>query len=57
MPGHLRDHIASGGHIPGIFVTPYPLYIGALIVELILIWGTSLPDEYQDRIVYLPLAE
>ena len=38
------------------FVTPYPLEIGALIEELILIWGASLPDEYQDRIVYLPLA-
>ena len=53
MPGHLRDHLAAGGHVPGILVVPFPL--GALVEELILIWGASLPDEYQDQIVYLPL--
>ncbi len=55
MPGHLRDHLAAGGHVPGILVVPFPLGIGALVEELILIWGASLPDEYQDQIVYLPL--
>jgi len=56
MPGHLSKHLAAGRHIPGILVAPFPLDIGALVEELILIWGTSLPDEYQDRIVYLPLS-
>jgi hypothetical protein len=55
MPGHLVDHIAVGRHIPGILITPFPLDIGALVEELILIWGASLPDEFRDRIVYLPL--
>ena len=36
-------------------IVPYPLDIGALIEELILIWCVSLPDECQDQIVYLPL--
>ena len=55
MPGHLRDHLAAGRHIPGILITPFPLDIGALLEELILIWGASLPDEFQDQIVHLPL--
>ena len=55
MPGHLRDHLAAGRHIPGILVAPFPLDIGELIKELILIWGARLPNEYQDQIVYLPL--
>ena len=56
MPDHLRDHLATGRHVPGILVTPFPLDIGALIEELILIWGAGFPHEYQDQIVYLMLA-
>lgn len=55
MPMHLRDHVASGRHVPGIFVTPIPLNIGLIVEELFLIWGASLADEYRDQIVYLPL--
>lgn len=55
MPGHLRHHLAAGRHVPGILVVPFPLDIGALVEELILIWGASLPNEHQDQIVYLPL--
>jgi hypothetical protein len=56
MPGHLHDHLATGRHVPGILVTPFPLNIGAVIEELLLIWGASLPNEYQDRIIYLPVS-
>lgn len=56
MPGHLQVHLNAGRHVPGIFVTPYPLNLGHLITELLLIWGASLPDEYRDRIVYLPVS-
>ena len=56
MPEHLRDHLKKGHHIPGILITPHPLNVGGLIEELILIWGASLPDEYQDQILYLPLS-
>jgi hypothetical protein len=55
MPGYLRDHLAADRHVPGILVAPFPLDIGALIGELILIWGVSQPNEYRDQIVYLPL--
>jgi hypothetical protein len=57
MPGHLYAHLAVGRHVPGILVTPFPLEIGTLIEELLLIWGASLPNEYQDRIIYLPVSQ
>ena len=56
MPGHLQEHLNGGRHVPGIFVTPYPLHLGFVIEELLLLWGASLPDEYLDRIVYLPVS-
>jgi len=54
MPVHLRDHLAHGRHVPGILIAPDPAHIGALIEVLILIWGAGFPDEYRDRITYLP---
>ena len=54
MPGHLKDHLASNGHIPGILVVPTTHDIGLLIEVLALVWGASLPDEYRDEITYLP---
>ena len=55
MPIHLTDHIALGRHIPGIFILNSNLSIGENLEELILIAIASDEDEYQNRIVYLPL--
>jgi len=49
IPRHLREHLAAGHHVPGIFL------LGQLIEDLLLIWRASKPGEYQDRIEYLPL--
>jgi hypothetical protein len=57
MPGHLKAHLADGHHIPGILVTPFPLRIGSLIEVLLLVWGATLPGEYQDQITYLPQVD
>lgn len=56
MPVHLQDHIAGGGHVPGIFVLSPELSTGETVDELLLIWEASLPDEYQDQIRYLPIS-
>jgi Domain of unknown function (DUF5615) len=56
MPAHLRDHLTAGQHIPGIFIVPRRLALGSVIDQLHLIWLASLPSEYQDRIVYLPIS-
>lgn len=55
MPGHLQDHLAEGRHVPGIFELNPNMGIGETIEELLLIWAASHPDEYRDRIIYLPL--
>ncbi|KAB8316233.1 hypothetical protein SD81_023715 [Tolypothrix campylonemoides VB511288] len=55
MPVHLVDHIAANRHVPGIFILNPNLSIGENLEELILAALASEDDEYQDRIVYLPL--
>ncbi|PKO21567.1 MAG: hypothetical protein CVU38_13975 [Chloroflexi bacterium HGW-Chloroflexi-1] len=55
MPNHLRDHLAVGRHVPGIFTLNTNMSIGETIEELALIWGASNSDEYTDQINYLPL--
>ena len=55
IPNHLRDHLATGHHVPGIFLLWRQCSLGRLIEDLLLIWRTSEPSEYRDRIEYLPL--
>lgn len=55
MPGHLRDHLTTGRHSPGIIELNRNMGIGETIEELLLISGASKEDEYRDRIVHLPL--
>ena len=55
IPGHLREHLAAGHHVPGIFLLRRRFALGHLIEDLLLIWRASKPGEYQDRIEYLPL--
>jgi predicted nuclease of predicted toxin-antitoxin system len=57
MPVHLRDHIAQGRHVPGIFILNPNLSIGRNIDELILIAQGSFEGEYQDQIIHLPLTK
>ena len=54
MPGHLRDHINEGRHVPGIFVLGKKLSIGQNIEELIFLAEASFDDEYRDQIMHLP---
>ena len=55
MPVHLRDHLAENRHIPGILILNPNLSIGENLEGLILIALASDDNEYEDRIVYLPL--
>jgi hypothetical protein len=55
MPGHLRNHMDLQRHIPGIVVINQRMSWGNTIEELLLIWSASLPNEFQDQIIYLPL--
>lgn len=55
MPDHLRDHLAAGHHFPGMFTLHENMSVGQTAEALALVWGASRPDEYTDRITYLPL--
>ena len=55
LPRHLRDHLEAGGHVPGIFLLRRRYSLGQIIEDLMLIWEAGRPEEYRDRIEYLPL--
>ena len=55
MPVHLQAHLAAGRHVPGILVSPSDMTMGAVLEQLLLIWGASESEEYQDLLLYLPL--
>lgn len=55
IPGHLQDHLAVGGHVPGVMLLRRRSTLGQVISDLLLVWNASDPDEYRDRIEYLPL--
>ena len=55
MPVHLADHLERNHQIPGIFILNPNPNIGENLEELILAYLASEEDEYQNRIVYLPL--
>lgn len=56
MPVHLQDHLATGRHIPGIFVLNTRMTMGETVDELALIWEASETEEYVDGIWYLPIS-
>jgi len=56
MPVHLHAHLTRGQHVPGIVQLPRRMNVSVMVDDLLLIWGASGPDEFQDQIVYLPLG-
>lgn len=55
MPVHLAEHLAKNRHIPDIFILNPDMGIGETINELIFIAAYSFENEYQDRIIFLPI--
>ena len=56
MPRHLADHLAAGRHVPGILILNLDAPIGLALDDLILIATASQPQEFLDRIAYVPLS-
>jgi hypothetical protein len=52
MPGHVSVHNISGRHTWGVLIFPNgrKLSPGFIAKELIMVWGTSQPDDWIDRI-------
>jgi hypothetical protein len=55
IPQHLREHLEAGGHVPGIFLFRRHYSLGQVLEDLIFIWEAGNPEEYRDRVEYLPL--
>ncbi len=55
IPGHVKEHLSSGHHFPGIIELHPNMTAGEIAEELILIWHTSGMEEYRDLIIYLPV--
>lgn len=54
LPGHLQKFLASGRHSPGILFLKPGTGIGQLIDELVLISEACTPDEFRDRVQFIP---
>ena len=55
MPVHLSERIAAGRYVPPIFILNPKMSIGETAEELYLLWATAEPEEYADRLNYLPI--
>ena len=56
MPTHLVEHLAQEHHIPGIITLNAEMSIGETLEELLLIAEVGEPDDFRDRIEYLPIT-
>lgn len=56
MPVHLQAYLTQGHHVLGIVQLPKRMNAHLIVDDIVLIWGAGMPDEFRDRIVYLPLC-
>jgi hypothetical protein len=54
MPVHVRDRLAAGSHIPGVFIVDDLAPIGACIEEIVLVLECSAEAEWEDQMHYIP---
>ena len=55
MPRHFGEFLQVRGSSPGVLLVPQYLPIGEAIDELVLIWGASDAQEWENRILRIPL--
>jgi hypothetical protein len=55
MPQHLGELLQARGASPGVLLVPQYLPIGEAIEELVLIWAASDAEEWENRILRIPL--
>ena len=54
MQGHLDEHLAHGGHCPGVFMIRRGARIAPLVEFLVAAAYASEPHEWRDRIEFVP---
>lgn len=55
IPTHLQIHFEAGRHIPGVLFLRRGAFLGQVIEDLFLLWATSESEEFQDRMLFIPL--
>ena len=55
MPKHFGEFIATGRSSPGVFLVKQRTPLAQVIEELVLVWATSEPTDWTDRILEIPL--
>lgn len=55
MPRHFGDFLQARNSSPGVLLVPQRLPVGDAIEDLVLIWAASDADEWQNRILRIPL--
>ena len=55
MPGHFHRFVGSGVNSPGVILLREGISIATAIEELTLIWAASEPDEWVNRLLWIPL--
>jgi hypothetical protein len=56
MTRYFGDRLAAGKSSPGMFIVAQRGPIGEVIASLLLVWAASQPEDWRDRIVYLPFG-
>jgi hypothetical protein len=54
IPLHLERHLKAGHHVPGVLMIRPGPNVPALVEFLVLVAYASRPNEWQDRIEYIP---
>lgn len=54
MTLHFPERLDRGLPTSGVFILPQQWSIGEIIEFLLLVWAASEPEEWRDRIEYLP---
>ena len=55
MPAYAYERVNTGQTMPGLVVCPQHLAIGAAIADIVLLAECSENDEWDDKVVYLPI--
>jgi hypothetical protein len=55
MTADAYDRVARGLPMPGVFVLPEHISLGKAVTELELLAFASDPDDWKDRVIFLPL--
>ncbi len=56
MTRHVYERVGAGKSMPGVFVVSRDIPIGSVIEDLLLLAECSLEEEWEGKVLYLPLC-